>query len=87
MRMLTGKVDFFRKLERNPERPEIPGGGRQNKSCLYVDDALEATLASLKTESLGWSSQSPWKRTSAVTSAGRKGLEHKMTRESREMKA
>lgn len=36
--------DFFHKLERNPEELEILGDGKQKKSYLHVNDAVQATL-------------------------------------------
>jgi len=39
--------DFIVKLKRNPRRLEILGDGTQKKSYLYVDDAVEATLAAV----------------------------------------
>ena len=37
--------DFIVKLRKNPRRLEILGDGTQRKSYLYIDDAVEATLA------------------------------------------
>ncbi len=36
--------DFFKKLSQNPEELEILGDGTQQKSYLYVSDAVEATV-------------------------------------------
>ncbi|AFH42618.1 NAD-dependent epimerase/dehydratase family protein [Fervidicoccus fontis] len=36
--------DFIAKLKRDPERLEILGDGKQRKSYIYIDDAIEATL-------------------------------------------
>ncbi|TFG14867.1 NAD-dependent epimerase/dehydratase family protein [Candidatus Thorarchaeota archaeon] len=36
--------DFFMKLKRNPSRLEVLGDGRQEKSYMYVSDAVDATL-------------------------------------------
>lgn len=40
--------DFFMKLKRNPKRLEILGNGLQEKSYLYIRDALDATMAAWK---------------------------------------
>lgn len=42
--------DFFHKLKENPKRLEILGNGKQNKSYLYIDDCIDATLTSLRTK-------------------------------------
>ncbi|HIQ10499.1 MAG TPA: NAD-dependent epimerase/dehydratase family protein, partial [Pyrodictium sp.] len=39
--------DFIVKLKKNPRRLEILGDGTQKKSYLYIDDAVEATLATV----------------------------------------
>lgn len=36
--------DFFHKLKRNPNQLEILGNGKQEKSYLYIDDTIAATL-------------------------------------------
>jgi UDP-glucose 4-epimerase len=36
--------DFFQKLKKNPKELEILGDGNQNKSYLYIDDCISATL-------------------------------------------
>jgi UDP-glucose 4-epimerase len=36
--------DFINKLKRNPKKLEILGNGKQAKSCLLVDDCIEAML-------------------------------------------
>lgn len=41
--------DFFHKLKENPGKLEILGNGEQNKSYLYIDDCIDATLTALKT--------------------------------------
>ncbi len=40
--------DFFHKLKRNPDELLILGNGLQNKSYLYIDDAIEATLIAME---------------------------------------
>lgn len=42
--------DFFYKLKQDPKKLEILGDGEQKKSYLYIDDCIDATLTSLKTE-------------------------------------
>ncbi len=37
--------DFYRKLKNSPEKLEILGDGKQNKSYLYVSDCVSAILA------------------------------------------
>ena len=39
--------DFIVKLKKNPRRLEILGDGTQKKSYLYIDDTIEATLATV----------------------------------------
>jgi len=34
--------DFFNKLDRNPEKLEILGTGKQEKDYIYIDDAIDA---------------------------------------------
>jgi UDP-glucose 4-epimerase len=41
-------VDFIRKLRENRGKLEILGDGSQRKSYVYVDDAVEATLAAFR---------------------------------------
>lgn len=36
--------DFFHKLKKNPEELEILGNGKQEKSYLYIDDCIKASL-------------------------------------------
>jgi UDP-glucose 4-epimerase len=43
-------VDFFNKLNKNPESMEILGNGKQKKSYLYVSDCVNAILAGLKSK-------------------------------------
>ncbi|MFB6213207.1 MAG: NAD-dependent epimerase/dehydratase family protein [Candidatus Nanohaloarchaea archaeon] len=40
--------DFFHKLRDDPEQLEILGNGKQRKSYLYIDDAVDATLKAWK---------------------------------------
>src|SRR5947199_10454688 len=40
--------DFVRRLIRDPRELQILGDGNQTKSYLYVDDAVEAILSSVK---------------------------------------
>jgi len=40
-------IDFINKLQVNPKKLEILGDGRQRKSYLYVEDAIDATLKAL----------------------------------------
>lgn len=40
--------DFVRKLVRNPRELQILGDGNQTKSYLYIDDAVDAILSSVK---------------------------------------
>jgi len=42
--------DFIRRLKANPERLEIFGDGRQCKSYLHIEDALEAIFIAASTE-------------------------------------
>jgi len=42
--------DFYYKLRENPDELEILGDGKQNKSYLYIDDCIDATLTSLETD-------------------------------------
>jgi UDP-glucose 4-epimerase len=42
--------DFFHKLKQTPKKLEILGNGKQKKSYLYIDDCIDATLASLRTK-------------------------------------
>jgi UDP-glucose 4-epimerase len=44
--------DFVKKLQRDRKHLEILGNGRQSKSYLYIDDAIDATL--LAAEKKGW---------------------------------
>ncbi|MHA2003029.1 MAG: NAD-dependent epimerase/dehydratase family protein [Candidatus Thorarchaeota archaeon] len=37
--------DFYEKLKRNPNRLEVLGDGSQEKSYIYVSDAIEATIS------------------------------------------
>ncbi len=47
--------DFLLKLSRNSSVLEILGDGRQRKSYLYVDDAIEATLLAAERSARGFS--------------------------------
>lgn len=40
--------DFYNKLRKNPEKLEILGDGKQNKSYLYVSDCVSAILAAFE---------------------------------------
>ena len=40
--------DFFHKLRKNPNQLKILGNGKQNKSYLYIKDAVSATLLASK---------------------------------------
>lgn len=40
-------LDFVRKLRQDPKKLEILGDGKQSKSYLHVDDAVDAMLAAL----------------------------------------
>jgi len=42
--------DFIRRLKKDPERLEIFGDGRQSKSYLHIEDALEAIFLAASTE-------------------------------------
>ncbi len=44
--------DFFRKLGKNGKKLEILGDGRQNKSYLYIDDCVDATLLAAREEGI-----------------------------------
>ncbi len=46
-------IDFVRKLMRNPRELEILGDGTQTKSYIYVEDAVEATLAAHRSNTGG----------------------------------
>lgn len=42
--------DFVNKLKENPEKLTILGNGKQKKSYLYIDDAVEASLVAWKSD-------------------------------------
>ncbi|VVC03277.1 GDP-L-fucose synthase [Candidatus Burarchaeum australiense] len=46
--------DFYFKLKRNPKELEILGNGKQDKSYLYVEDAIEATLLAVERQKLAF---------------------------------
>lgn len=45
--------DFFWKLKKNPEELEILGDGRQEKSYLYIDDCISASILSAEKSKKG----------------------------------
>ncbi len=44
--------DFFQKLRKNSKKLEILGNGQQNKSYLYIDDCVDATLLAAREEGI-----------------------------------
>jgi len=40
--------DFIKKLKNNPDKLEIAGDGKQNKSYVYVSDAIQAALFAIE---------------------------------------
>lgn len=42
--------DFFKKLDKDPKKLKILGDGKQKKSYLYIEDCIDATISSLKSD-------------------------------------